>query len=136
MGVSLYVPNQYYEIGHSSFFKSFFDTIHFHLVKGNWGSKYPKLFIDFYQGHLKWEDVAEVIENLEEIRNDLKKFSPQQVIWDINDLSKQPPWGGNINSRITSLSNYFVTSNGKDLFEVLINALNNAIRKQSDVYIR
>ncbi|WAH38665.1 Imm70 family immunity protein [Alicyclobacillus dauci] len=37
-------------------------------------------------------------------------------------LSKQP-WGTDITAEITSLSNYFVTSDGRDLFEVLFLAL-------------
>lgn len=39
-----------------------------------------------------------------------------KVIWDIDDMTKMPPWGKNISKDITDLSNYFVTSDGKDFF--------------------
>ncbi|MED4971226.1 Imm70 family immunity protein [Parageobacillus toebii] len=53
----------------------------------------------------------------------LSKYSPEQVIWDINDLSKVPPWGDKISSKVTNLANYFATSDGKTFFEVLYNAM-------------
>jgi hypothetical protein len=34
-----------------------------------------------------------------------------------------PPWGDDIGEEITSLAHYFVTSDGRDLFEVLFAAL-------------
>lgn len=49
----------------------------------------------------------------------LKKHSPSSVVWDTDDLSKQPPWGNNISKEITSLANYFITSDGRNLIDVL-----------------
>ncbi|SCY48411.1 Immunity protein 70 [Pseudobutyrivibrio sp. AR14] len=37
------------------------------------------------------------------------------VIWDIDDLNKPVPWGDNISSDITDLSNYFCYERGKGL---------------------
>ncbi len=65
----------------------------------------------------------------------LKLFSPSEVVWDIEDLSKQPPWGDDISSDIKDLSNYFVTSDGKDMFEVLFYALNEALEEKVDLKI-
>ncbi|WMT20747.1 Imm70 family immunity protein [Parageobacillus toebii] len=41
----------------------------------------------------------------------------------MNDLSKVPPWGDKISSKVTNLANYFATSDGKTFFEVLYNAM-------------
>ncbi|MBE9175423.1 hypothetical protein IQ225_09140 [Synechocystis salina LEGE 06155] len=49
----------------------------------------------------------------------LSKFSPDKVIWDIENLDIIPPWGNGISSDITDLLNYFVTSSGRDLIAVL-----------------
>jgi hypothetical protein len=57
------------------------------------------------------------------------------VIWDIDDLNKPMPWGDNISSDITDLSNYFVTSEGKDLITLFHNAIDKAIELKSDVTI-
>ena len=56
-------------------------------------------------------------------------------MWDIEDISKQPPWGKNISSDITDLSNYFITSDGRDLISVILMALNDSICEKTDVDI-
>lgn len=48
------------------------------------------------------------------------------MIWDIDDRDAQPPWGDNISPEITNLSNYFVTSDGRDLFEAVVEILTHA----------
>ena len=45
-------------------------------------------------------------------------------MWDIEDMNLQPPWGSNISKDITDLSNYFVTSDGEDFFDIFMHALN------------
>lgn len=58
------------------------------------------------------------------------------MIWDIEDLSKQPPWGDKISDRITSLANYFVTSDGRDFIDVFNMTLDAAIEIKKDVLIQ
>jgi len=135
MGVALIVGNKQYEIGSSSFLKSFFSTIYFHLGKGHVGSPYPKIFNDFYNGHLKWEDANEAMSDLNDIKEKLKLLNPDKVVWDIHDLAKKPPWGDNISPNITSLSNYFKTSKGEDLFDVIFKALDYSIKNEEDIKI-
>ena len=56
----------------------------------------------------------------------LKGFPPKDVVWDIDDLSKQPPWKDNISGDITNLSDYFVTSDGEDFITLFFRALQKA----------
>ncbi|WP_259467278.1 immunity 70 family protein [Sphingomonas sp. PP-F2F-G114-C0414] len=37
----------------------------------------------------------------------------------MEDRTKTPPWGGNISADITNLSNYFVSSTGRYLIDLL-----------------
>ena len=83
---------------------------------------------ELYQGCLKNQDLNEGLE-------ELKNFPPSDVIWDAEDLSLTPPWGNNISSDITDLSNYFVTSDGRDLISVLSEAMNEAKEMQCDIEI-
>lgn len=91
---------------------------------------------ELYSGKLKSENLSKAIKETNEIREKLKMFLPSEAVWDIEDLSKQPPWGDNISSEITDLSNYFVTSDGKDMFEVLLYALNEALEEGVDLEIK
>jgi hypothetical protein len=136
LAVSAWVGNDEFEIGHWAFLKSFFDTLQYHLSKERPLDKYPKLFIDLYMGHLRYQDAQEVIDNLVEIQAKLKLIDPTKVIWDINDLTKKPPWGSDISKQITSLSNYFVTSKGKDLIETFLFALRLSIQNKCDLIIK
>jgi hypothetical protein len=73
-----------------------------------------------YQGAVEAQDADALLKELRDIHEKLQKFRPDQVVWDIEDLSAKPPWGDDISPRITGLSNYFVTSTGRDLFEAII----------------
>lgn len=135
MAVGFRIDFLWYQIGHGDFLHSFFSTISYHLESHGWGNKYPYLLNNLYQGKLRWEDAQKAIEEVESIREELKKYPPDKVIWDIEDLSKQPPWESNISPDITNLSNYFVTSDGRDLFDVLLMALQDSISEKTDLEI-
>ncbi|MBQ8016988.1 MAG: immunity 70 family protein [Methanobrevibacter sp.] len=136
MSVGFTVKYYWYQVGTADFLHSFFSTIAYNLEECKWGSKYPVIMKELYNGTLKNEHINLAIEEVDLIVQQLKKFSPDHVIWDIDDLSKRPPWGDNISSDITDLSNYFVTSDGDDLIVILKHALEKGIEIKSDVNIK
>lgn len=135
MAVGFKVKYYWYQVGHGDFLHSFFSTVSYHLEENGWGSKYPFLLNDLYQGKLESENIGKALEELEDIKERLKNYSPSQVVWDIEDISKRPPWGDNISEEITDLSNYFVTSDGEDFIKILKSALEKGLKTNSDVYI-
>lgn len=135
MAVGFKVKYYWYQVGHGDFLHSFFSTVSYHLEENGWGSKYPFLLNDLYQGKLESENISKALEELEDIKEQLKNYSPSQVVWDIEDISKRPPWGDNISEEITDLSNYFVTSDGEDFIKILKSALEKGLKTNSDVYI-
>lgn len=136
MAVGFNVRFYWYQIGHGEFLYSFFSSVAYNLENGDWGSRFPVIMNDLYQGKIKREDVDDAIEELNVIRKELRAFSPDKVIWDIEDLSKQPPWGSDISKDITDLSNYFVTSDGKDFLSVFLHALEKAKEINCEMEIR
>lgn len=135
MSIGLSVGDNYYSIGGSDFFHSFFSTISYYLEPDGWGTKYPLLTQYLYRGKLSYDKSSEARANLSEIKDLLKTFPPDKVIWNIDDLSQCPPWGDNISSDITNLSNYFVTNDGEDLFEMLDSAIEYSISNQLDILV-
>jgi len=127
MAVGLKLDSVIDEIGAQDFFHSFFSTIHHHLENGDWGSDYPVMMTQLYQGKLSPENASAALNELNTISNKLSKIPPEKVVWDIDDLSAMPPWGANISSEITDLSNYFVTSTGRDLIETIKEALESMV---------
>lgn len=124
--VGFKVKYYWYQIGSGDFLFSFFSTVAYNLEKQKWGSQFPVIMNELYQGELNSTHIPEAINELEQIKQGLAKLAPDKVIWDIENLSAQPPWGTNISKDITNLSNYFVTSDGEDFITVFNRALGKA----------
>jgi len=119
MAVGLKLGSITDEIGTSDFWHSFFSTISGNLEPEGWGTRFPVLLKKLYQGELRQTDAVIALSELGVVQQELAKLPPQQVIWDIDDRSKRPPWGDKISSDITDLSNYFVTSTGRQLVPMI-----------------
>lgn len=129
MAVGLRVGSNVWPVGTGDFFHSFFSTISVRLEPEGWGTRFPAVMHELYRGRLEGGEPAErALSELEQIRSELAAFPPSEVVWDAEDRSKQPPWGDDISDDITDLSNYFVTEDGRDLFEVLDEAVGYAAR--------
>lgn len=125
-----------YTIDTADFLHAFFSTVCGRLENGKWGSRFPHLMNELYQGVLPVKHLAAGTEELSQIKQELAQFAPDQVIWDIDDRSLTPPWGDNISDDITDLSNYFVTSEGEDFLSVFAAALDKAQQRNASLKIQ
>lgn len=100
-----------------------------------WGTKYPNLMNELYHGSLKWNLATKASEELIDVKRKLQNYEPSQVIWDTEDKSLQPPGGDKISTNITSLANYFVSSDGEDLLDVMFIALQTSYNEKEDIEI-
>ncbi len=124
-----------YEIGSDAFLNAFFSTVAYHLEDKQRGTRFPVFFNKLYRGKVEYQDISDLSEELKTIKKELKKYMPNEIIWDIDNLAATPPWGNNISPDITDLSNYFVTSDGRDLFDVMFQALKDADSEKLDLTI-
>jgi len=93
MGISVWVGNNSYEIGASSFFNSFFSTIFVRLEQEKWGSRFPIVMRELYSGRLGYEKAEGTLIELRNIKGLLSECSPEQVVWDYEKRDALPPWG-------------------------------------------
>lgn len=133
--IGLKVGFSWFEIGSIDFLKSFFSTIEYNLENSIRGSKYPVIMKELFNGEVKVDRVNLAYREIIEIKSKLSLIDPKLVVWDIYDLKKQPPWGNEISTEISSLANYFVTCNGEDLFDIIELAIENAKDEQTSVKI-
>ena len=124
VGISTYYC--FYTIGPDGFLYAFFSTIACRLEHNNWGSRFPVIMKRLYNGSVGVEDLDKALRELKQIHEELKRLPPDQIVWDANDRSVAPPWGYDITDKITNLGNYFITSNGEQLFDVLFAAFSKA----------
>lgn len=136
MAVWFKVKFYWYQVGHGDFLYSFFSTVAYNLENKIWGSRFPIIMNDLYQGKIEYKNINVALEELDMIKNELKSLNPQDVVWDIEDLSKQPPWGNNISKYITDLSNYYVTSDGNDFLTIFSHALEKAKEVNSEIELK
>ncbi|MCP2040702.1 hypothetical protein L1281_001291 [Neisseria sp. HSC-16F19] len=122
------------EVGSASFLNCFFSTVTALLEDGKRGARFPILSC-FYQGYVHANKVGHLLGEVRVVRDELKKYPPTAVVWDLDDRSVLPPWGGNISADIKSMADYFVTSTGRDLFDLMFEALDEACEKNIDVTI-
>ena len=136
MAVGLKVDFLWHPIGTDDFVHAFFSTICLNLEKEDWGSRFPYLMNELYQGELKCSNASKATDELKTIQKELKNLSPKHVVWDIDDTSKQPPWGTGISPEITDLSNYFVTCDGEDLIEEIFKALCESKAEKQNIVLK
>lgn len=135
MSVGMRVGNIVDEVGTEDFLHAFFVTIYKRLEPTGWGTRFPTIMNDLYQGKLSSSKIKEAEIELHLIRKELQKHDPKSIVWDAENLSLRPPWGNNISKEITSLGNYFVTNTGRDLFDLLFECLQAAQKQNSDLII-
>lgn len=135
MSLSFHAGPKTYEVGTASLLKALFSTIYVRLEGAQWGSRFPTLMNKLYMGQVGTDDCDAAIRELLSAKEALAKHPPAEVVWDFEDLSKQPPWGTRISPTINSLANYFQTSDGKELLAVLAEALREGRSSRTGVRI-
>lgn len=130
MGVVLVSGPETWRVGAGSFFYAFFSTIAARLEPDGWGSRFPHVMRRLYDGEVPVDEIPDTRRELEQIRGELSAFPPSAVVWNYEDRSQRPPWGDDISPEITSLGDYFTTSDvARDLFDALDEALADAERR-------
>lgn len=136
MNVGIKVDFLWFPIGTGDFCHSFFSTVCVNLEDMNWGSRFPIIMNDLYEGNLSINKLENAQKEISIILLELSKLNPSKIVWDAENLKKTPPWGTNISKDITNLAEYFVTVDGKNLIEVLTEAISEAIEGKVEIEVK
>lgn len=134
MAVRLKTGSYWYPLGSEGLVHSFFSTVAYHLEENRWGSKYPSIMKELYHGQLH-NNIDHALRELADIKCNMRKYTPDQIVWDINDLTRRPPWEDKRVYHITTLSDNFVSMGGKDLFIIFQDAFHKANEIEAAVTI-
>lgn len=127
MSVSLRVGPIAYPVGRADL-GSFFDTVTVRLEGAARGSRFPTLAGLYRDGELS-PDAAELARvELADVERELRQHRPADVVCDIDKPDVSPPWGIDIADTITSLGDYFVTADGRQLIAVMDTAIDASAR--------
>jgi hypothetical protein len=114
---------------------SFCSSVAFHLEQSRWGSVFPVLQNELYQGKVPAEHAPALIDELERVRSGLSEVPPEGLVWDIDDRSAQPPWDSTYGAHITSLANFYVNTGQRYLIDVLIECARFSLELKRDMDI-
>ncbi len=134
--IVLWVDTKRYEVGSPSFFHCFFSTIAYRLENDAWGSVYPRIMLDFYKGRLRYTDAPQALSELDAIQLGFEMMPPEDIIWDYDDLDRQPPWAEGALENTSCAAECFFTPTEEHLFAVLRQAFARSIEVRHDVRIR
>jgi hypothetical protein len=123
------------EIGASDFVHAFFSTVSTHCEPDGWGTRFPHLMNELYKGVLPFANAHAALEELHVARGELSRLPPSAVVWDIDDPDATPPWGDRISDHIKSLDVYFISSTGRDVFDLLEEAVSAASDEKCDAIL-
>lgn len=124
------------EVGSSAILHALFSTISFNLEPDGWGTRFPVTMNRLYQGSLRAEDNAAALRELQIIDAELKAVSIHKIVWDIEDLSKEPSPHYKSGSGAQNAVDYFITVNGLNLLRSgLIESVESALEFDDEVHI-
>lgn len=86
-------------------------------------------------GNCSAQEAHETARELNLIRDGLSQIKPSDVVYDMNDLGKLPPWGNNVSDIVTSCANLFTTADGKELLPELVSLLSYAEYSGTNVMV-
>ncbi len=132
--VDLYVQNTMWTVGEDWFLHSFFSTIAYRLEPDGWGSRFPALMKELYNGRLALDRVPDAQRELETVRAELAERPPEQRVFAYEDPERETPWP--VPPGAESLADCFLTANGDNLLEVIAETLEDALEADADVEIR
>ena len=70
----------------------------------------------------EYGDCLEVARQFNLIRDELSKYSSDDVVYDMNSSQKRAPWEGKISPVVTSCANIFTSTDGEDLLSGIVAA--------------
>ena len=132
--VDLYVQNTMWTVGEDWFFHSFFSTIAYRLEPDGWGSRFPALMKELYNGRLPVERVPDAQSELATVTKELAQRPPEERVFAYEDPERPTPWP--VPPGAGSLADCFLTANADNLLEVIAEALDDALEAGADVEIR
>lgn len=135
MAVVFRQKNVITEIGPGGLLHSLFSNIAYHLESSEWGSKYPYIMLNLYRGRLEESYANEAMSEVLEIRRLLSSINCDKLIWNIDDLREPAPWGDTVVADIGSISDFYVTTNGLNLVDEIVDNIESMVKLGGDLEI-
>ena len=116
-----------YPIGRVSLLYALFSTIAVRLEGNDWGSHYPVIMKQLYNGWIEADEVSQGLVELNEIVRQLRYFEAADIVWDYEDRKKKPTATYRKHISGLRLDECFITVRKENLLSVMVDACEYAI---------
>ena len=123
MSLGVNVGELTWRVGSPDLLHAFFSTISVRLEPLGWGSRFPALMNELYDGELEPGRVETALSELLLARRELSLLPADRLVWDADAPDVPSPRGSAVADGAPDASKCFFTDEGKDLFDVLLAAL-------------
>lgn len=123
MALGLHVGDLTWRVGSPDLLHAFFSTITVRLEPLGWGTRFPALLNELYDGELPPDRVETALSELLLARRELSFLPSDRLVWDADDPTATSPSAAAVAGGAPDASKCFYTEDGKDLFDVLVAAL-------------
>ena len=126
--VGLMIDNYMLPLGTGDLVSSFFYSIAIRLERRYWGSRFPAVMKELYEGQLPYERLEKAAAELKTIRKDMQKLPKEYGVWVYEIRSDPPPREIGENKNAQNLAELFMTSHGEDMLDAFDAAVRGAMR--------
>ena len=124
------------QVGPSAILHGLFSTISHNLEPEGWGSRFPVVMNDLYQGRVDAPQMSSALSELRVIASELQDVPVAQVVWDIDNPTAPPSPHYTLGASATNAADYFVTVTGRNLLrDGLIDNVESAVEFGDEVEI-
>lgn len=117
-------------------YRSFFDNVCFYLENKIWGSRFPIVMKNLYNGAVEVSNLKDLLKEIDIIQQEFSKIEVNDLIWDIENLEERCPYLDNMVDEIKTLADFWKTSyKSEDMFEILKRIINFAIENQTEILV-
>lgn len=119
------------QVGSSAVFYSLYSTVKVLLKRYEKQISLGEAFLQ--TGKCSHINALETARQINLIRDQLSRYSPDKAVWNMLDKSLTPPWKDNLSPVITSCANLYTTADGKDLLFELVAILTYSAYNKVDI---
>lgn len=123
MALGILAGDLTWRVGSPDLLHAFFSTIAVRLEPAGWGTRFPALMNEFYEGELGPDRVETALSELMLARRELSFLPASRMVWDADEPDVPSPRRAAMAGGAPDASKCFFTEDGKDLFDVLLAAL-------------
>lgn len=134
MSVRLQVGETFFKVGTPLVLHGFFCSVGYHLEPIGWGSKYPALMHELYEGQLSVKSIEKAQKELTLIREKFRGLCVDEVVFDMEAGPGEGVNSEQLNAKAKNLEEFFLTQDKENFLDLLEKALESA-KKQGEALV-